>query len=154
MSFSASPAASSALREAGTGPMPMISGGTPATPHATIFARGFNPRRRASSASATTSAAAPSTIPLALPAVTRPSLPKEGLRAARPSRVVSGRPWSSFSTRTVRPRSFTSTGVISSAKTPRSAAAAAAFWLRSAYASIAPREMSCRRARLSEVWAM
>ena len=132
MSFNARPAASSALREAGTGPIPMISGGTPAMPHETILASGFRPRRRASSASATTSAAAPSTIPLALPAVTNPSLPNEGLRAARPSSVVSGRRWSSFSTRTVLPRSFTSTGVISSANAPRSTAAAAACWLRRA----------------------
>jgi len=33
-------------------------------------------------------------IPLALPAVTEPSLPKAGFSAARPSSVVSGRPWS------------------------------------------------------------
>ena len=72
-------------------------------------------------------------MPLALPAVTKPSLPNEGLSAASPASVVSGRGWSSSSTRTVlRPEAAASTGTISSLNTPRSRAAAAAFWLRSA----------------------
>ena len=132
----------------------MISGGTPATPQDTTRARGFRPRRRASSASATTSAAAPSTMPLALPAVTNESFPKEGFNAANPSSVVSGRMWSSASTVTVLRPWETSTGTISSLKTPALTAAAAAFWLRKAYASMASRVMPWRRARLSEVCAM
>ena len=47
--------------------MPMISGGTPTAAQATTRASGFLPRARASSPEATTRAAAPSTIPLALP---------------------------------------------------------------------------------------
>jgi hypothetical protein len=110
----------------------MISGGTPATAHEITRASGLRERRRASSSWATTRAAAPSTIPLALPAVTKPSFPNEGFSAARPSRVVSGRRWSSSSTRTVLRPEGASTGTISSLNTPRARAAAAAFWLRRA----------------------
>ena len=116
------PAASSALRDAGTGPMPMISGGTPGDApgddaRQRLQARGAAPRPRP----AMTSAAAPSTMPLALPAVTKPSLPNAGLSAARPSSVVSGRRWSSLldARSSCRPCA-TSTGTISSLNTPRS----------------------------------
>ena len=44
MSLTESDAASSALRDAGTGPMPMISGGTPATAHDTTRASGLRDR--------------------------------------------------------------------------------------------------------------
>ena len=110
-----------------------FAGGTPATPQDTMLARGVRPRRCASSREATTSAAAPSTIPLALPAVTKPSLPKAGLSAASPSSVVSGRGWSSASTRTVlRPCGDVDGHDLVLEDAARAAAAAAAFWLRSA----------------------
>ncbi len=60
-------------------------------PQETTEASGFRPRAPASPRPATTRAAAPSTMPLALPAVTDPSFPKAGRSAASPSRVVSGR---------------------------------------------------------------
>ena len=43
MSSMASPARSSALRDAGTGPMPMISGAQPATAMLLIRASGLRP---------------------------------------------------------------------------------------------------------------
>ena len=58
-------------------------------------AMGFRLRFSASSSGITTTAAPPSTIPLALPAVTEPFLPNAGFSFARLSIVVSGRRWSS-----------------------------------------------------------
>src|SRR6266852_2359709 len=54
------PARCSACREAGTGPIPMISGWTPATPHETIRPRGATPRARARLSVVTMTAGAPS----------------------------------------------------------------------------------------------
>src|SRR5437762_13978744 len=68
------PAFSRQRRDAGTGPMPMIDGSTPDEAKALIFAKGFNPNCAARSALMTSTAAAPSLIPEALPAVTDPSL--------------------------------------------------------------------------------
>src|SRR6266545_2449776 len=70
------PAFSSALREAGIGPVPMIFGSTPAVAHDAMRASGVTPRRLASDAFMTTNAAAPSLRPDALPAVTVPVLGK------------------------------------------------------------------------------
>ena len=70
---SSSRASSSTLRVAGSGPMPMIRGATPAVAAATTRARGVSPCRRAASSEATMSAQAPSLTPEALPAVTVPS---------------------------------------------------------------------------------
>src|SRR5213595_1857695 len=70
------PAFCSALRAAGAGPMPMYLGSTPATAHATRRPSGFKPCALAKSSPAITVAAAPSTIPDALPAVTSPSFLK------------------------------------------------------------------------------
>jgi hypothetical protein len=64
------PAFSSALREAGMGPVPMIAGSTPAVAHAAIRASGVSPRAAASLALIKTTTAAPSLIPDAFPAVT------------------------------------------------------------------------------------
>ena len=72
------PAFSSALREAGIGPVPMIAGSTPAVAHEAIRASGSMPRFSASSSVISTTAAAPSFRPAALPAVTVPSLEKAG----------------------------------------------------------------------------
>ena len=54
-------------------------------------ASGVRPRALAASPEAMTSAAAPSTMPLALPAVTTPSFLNTVGSAASPSSVVSGR---------------------------------------------------------------
>src|SRR5262245_58595500 len=69
-SFTLHPAFSSALRDAGIGPLPMICGSTPAVAHDAIRASGVMPRRSASDARITTTTAAPSLSPDALPAVT------------------------------------------------------------------------------------
>ena len=86
----------------GAGPFPLVlqrfyntsdaitSGRMPTTCHATMRARGFSPSASARDRVATTTAAAPSTMPEALPAVTIPSSPNAGLSAERPSSVVSG----------------------------------------------------------------
>ena len=88
MSFNESPAFRSAILVAGTGPMPMMSGSHPATPHDTMRPSGCF---FALSAVVTTTIAAPSTMPLALPAVTKPSFANAGFNFASPSSVVSGR---------------------------------------------------------------
>mmetsp|Transcript_1505 Transcript_1505/g.4692 ORF Transcript_1505/g.4692 Transcript_1505/m.4692 type:complete len:204 (-) Transcript_1505:760-1371(-) len=64
---------------AGTGPMPMIFGSTPALAYATTRPSGVPPSCAATDSAATTTAAAPSLMPDALPAVTVPSF----LNAAR-----------------------------------------------------------------------
>ena len=112
--------APSTLRTAGTGPTPITAGSTPATALATIArpdraarARGVAPR------SASTTAAAPSLMPAALPAVTcRPrGRPGAARRASRPSCPARG--CSSRSTRVDGPlRAGTSTATISRAKRP------------------------------------
>ena len=56
----------------------MIAGSTPAVAQETMRASGARPRRFASAAVISTSAAAPSLMPEALPAVTVPSLEKAG----------------------------------------------------------------------------
>ena len=65
------------------GPVPMIEGSTPQVAQDTIRPSGFTPRAWASSADISTTAAAPSLMPLALPAVTVPSLSKAGRSLAR-----------------------------------------------------------------------
>src|SRR5664279_3666630 len=70
MSSRVSPAFFNAILVDGTGPDPMILGSTPAIPQLTMRPSGFRPRFSASSSGITTTAAPPSTIPLALPAVT------------------------------------------------------------------------------------
>ena len=57
---------------AGTGPMPMIRGSTPALAQPRILARGVRPRLCAASADVRTSAAPPSVIPDDVPAVMMP----------------------------------------------------------------------------------
>ena len=69
--------------------MPMIDGSTPVVAQDTIFASGVMPRFLASSALIRTSAAAPSLMPDALPAVTEPpSLVKAGRSLPSASTVV------------------------------------------------------------------
>ena len=95
----------------------------------------------ARSADITTTAAPPSEICEALPAVMVPSLVKAGLSAASDSAVVPGRTPSSVSTRSGSPlRWGTCTGTISSASRPSLIAAAAFSWLAAAKASWRSRE--------------
>ena len=75
--------------------MPITVGSTPATADATKLPSGVAPSAWAFSSLAITSAAAPSLIPLAFPAVTVPPARKAGLSAASCSTVVSGRGCSS-----------------------------------------------------------
>ncbi len=104
----------------------MVRGSTPAAAEATIRAQGFNPRAAAASSLIKTSAAAPSLIPEALPAVTVPLDRKAGLSFASASLEESRRGLSSVSTSMGSPfRCGTGTGTISSANFPESMAAMA-----------------------------
>src|SRR4051812_50162994 len=84
------PAFSNAARDAGIGPVPMIAGSTPACAHDTMRASGVLPRLAASLAFISTTAAAPSLMPDALPAVTAPALAEGGGRLVMAFRVG---PW-------------------------------------------------------------
>src|ERR1700745_2003180 len=66
------PARASSLRTAGTGPIPITRGSTPATALPTNAPSGSTPRSRARSSDAMTSAAAPSLMPDEVAAVARP----------------------------------------------------------------------------------
>ncbi len=93
-------------------------------------ASGSRPSFSAAAAEATTSAAAPSLMPEALPAVTVPSFLKAGLSLASLSSEV-WRGCSSVSNSTGSPlRCGTSTATISSLKRPAAMAASARCWLR------------------------
>lgn len=75
---------------AGTGPKPMISGGTPTVEYATTRANGFKLCFDAADSEANRTDAAPSQIPDAEPAVTTPSFLKTGCSFANDSIVVFG----------------------------------------------------------------
>ena len=92
------PTRSSSLRTAGTGPMPITRGSTPATALPTNVPSGSTPSSRAFSSDATTSAAAPSLSPDELPAVTVPPGRNAGFSVASFSALVSGRGCSSRAT--------------------------------------------------------
>ena len=91
------PGALQGLVRAGTGPMPITDGSTPATAIARIRTFGFSPSSLARSSDMISRAAAPTLSGLALPAVTvPPSGMNAGLSAASASRLVSRRMhWSS-----------------------------------------------------------
>ncbi|MCY1528410.1 hypothetical protein D9M68_635140 [compost metagenome] len=128
------------LRTAGTGPMPITRGATPALAMPSTFARGVRPCFFTASADARIRATAPSFTPEALPAVTVLPSPLTGFSLARASRVVSGRRCSSRST-TVSPfLPLITTGTISSAKKPSAWARPARCWLRRAKRSWSARE--------------
>ncbi len=133
------PAFSSAVRIAGAGPMPMRLGSTPTAAQETMRPR--TRRSRARPAVVRTIIAAPSTMPEALPAVTKPSFSKAVGSPASASAVVSGRGCSSRSTRRARRPRPTSTGTTSSASLPLSQAAAARCWLCRANSSCSSREI-------------
>src|SRR3954463_8527489 len=80
---------------AGIGPSSILTGSQPTVVWSTIFARGVNPSSAALSALISRTAAAPSEICDALPAVMTPSSLKTVLSWLSASRLVSGRmPWS------------------------------------------------------------
>ena len=81
----------------------MIFGSTPVVQYERMRASGFRPELAAFFSVETTSAAAPSLMPDALPAVTVPSLVNAGLSAASFSAVVPARGYSSCVTRTGGP---------------------------------------------------
>ncbi len=115
-----------------------------------MVALGCQPNCFARSSSTMRTAAAPSLMPEALPAVTHPSSLKAGFSAARASREVS-RGCSSVA----KGSSFLrGTGTISSANRPLSMAARARSWLRRAQASISWRVMPVREAISSAVIPM
>ena len=96
----------------------MIAGSHPASSPPIHVAIGVTPSSFAFSSLITISAAAPSLIPDALPAVTIPSFLNAGRSFARPSFVIPLRGPSSVSTRIVSFFFFTSTGTISSLNLP------------------------------------
>ena len=182
MSATPTPARSMALRQAGTGPTPMILGSTPAWPQPVSLAMGVRPYLRTASPLATIRAAPPSLRPEALAAVTRwMRLPQcsawtasgEGskvwttvsLRSSGPtgkaprsfatlSAVVPGLGYSSTAKSTVSRFRRTGTGTISSAKRPLSMAATALHWEDAAKASSSSRVMPQRSQTFSAVVPM
>ncbi len=129
----AQPAFCSTMRIASTGVIITHLGSRPLVACATMRASGVRPRAAASAADITTSAAAPSFSPGALPAVTVPVGVKAGLSAARVIGVVSSRTDSSRSNTTAGPFfAAIDTGRISSAKAPAARAATALLWLAAA----------------------
>ena len=115
--------------------MPMTSGSTPATPQPTSRPIGRSPRSAGEGLVGHTSAAAPSQMPEALPAVTTPSFRKYGASLASTSGVVSGRMCSSAAQATSFRvfRSLTVTGDdLFAAIAPDAQAAPAPAWLRAA----------------------
>ncbi|MNI33975.1 hypothetical protein D3C73_879470 [compost metagenome] len=147
------PARSSALREAGIGPVPMMAASTPIVANEAIRASGVRPRRAASSSRISTTAAAPSFRPDALPAVTVPSFLKAGLRPARTSSVVA-RGFSSVSTMMSPLRVLIVTGTISALNRPSAIAAAAFVCEASANASCSSRVSAYLAATFSAVMPM
>ena len=78
--------------------MPMIRGSTPAWLYPASRPIGARPLRRTNDPEASTTAAAASLMPDALPAVTVPSFENAGRSLAIPSRLTSARTCSSVST--------------------------------------------------------
>ena len=83
---------------ANLGPMPMISGGTPATAKPRKRASGCRLKRLSAASLTTTTAPAPSEVCELLPAVTLPFAAKAGRSLASTSREVSARGPSSAAT--------------------------------------------------------
>ena len=124
----------------------------PATlPCAPISASTRTPARSAASADITTTAAAPSEICEAVPAVIVPSFPKAGRSLARASTVVPGRMPSSCVTVSVSPPAGPRAGMrdgtptISAANRPFLVAAAARWWDMAANSSCCSRVMPSSR---------
>ncbi len=125
-------------------------GSGPATrPKPTSSARGDSPSSSALARLMTTTAAAPSEIWDALPAVMVPSGEKAGLSRPNPSTVVSERMPSSVSTTSSSRRWRTVTGTISPASRPSLVAMHARWWLMAASSSCRARVMPARLAKAS-----
>ncbi|MCY1519273.1 hypothetical protein D9M68_540230 [compost metagenome] len=92
------PARASTLGIAAIGPMPMTSGGTPATAKPAKRASGLRLNSRRMRSDTRTTAAAPSDICELLPAVTLPRAANTGFSRASASALLSGRGPSSTST--------------------------------------------------------
>ena len=103
MSASERPVFSRTFWVAGTGPIPMISGSTPAQDQPITRASGSLPSARARDSLVSTIAAAPSVMPLELPAVTVPPGRNTAFSFASASIVVPGRGCSSPATVSVEP---------------------------------------------------
>ena len=85
------PAFSSTLRVAGAGPIPISDGSTPTVAQCVSRPIGVRPCAFTPRSDASRIAAAPSTMPEALPAVTQPFLLNAAGSFASPSIVESGR---------------------------------------------------------------
>ena len=68
--------------------MPMVAGSKPLVPNEAMRAKGLRPKAAAFLAVITTTAAAPSLRPEALPAVTEPALSNAGRKPAKASALV------------------------------------------------------------------
>ncbi|OQC05492.1 MAG: hypothetical protein BWX79_02280 [Alphaproteobacteria bacterium ADurb.Bin100] len=122
--------------------MPIVAGSRPLVPKAAMRAKGFRPRAAAFFALITTTAAAPSLMPDALPAVTDPALSKAGRRPASASAFVFLLMNSSALNRMGSPFFWAiDTVTISSLNLPAACAAAALVWLARARASCISRVM-------------
>src|SRR5262245_7219264 len=153
-SFGSQPARARQRLEAGTGPMPMYFGSTPADAKALMRARGLSPSSFAFREDAITRAAAPSLIPEALPAVTVPALSNAGLSAFIASSVAPWRTYSSSANITGPFFDGISTVTISSLKRPAFCAASALFWLLTANSSCSSRVTAYSLATFSAVMPM
>mmetsp|Transcript_14236 Transcript_14236/g.35525 ORF Transcript_14236/g.35525 Transcript_14236/m.35525 type:complete len:226 (+) Transcript_14236:152-829(+) len=149
------PALARHLRTAGTGPIPITRGSTPALAAATIRARTGVPVEAAYSSEATRSAAAPSFSPDALPAVTLPSFWKAGRSFASLSAVTPGLGYSSRAKSSGSPFFCgTGTATISRSNQPAAIAASARCCDAAAYSSCASRESEYCCAMFSAVMPM
>mmetsp|Transcript_15119 Transcript_15119/g.29832 ORF Transcript_15119/g.29832 Transcript_15119/m.29832 type:complete len:237 (+) Transcript_15119:468-1178(+) len=136
MSLSVSPAHASVFSIAGTGPYPMMEGSTPADAQATMRERGLRLCFLQASSLARMSDPAPSEMPEALPADTRPSFLNMLGSFARLSIVAAPPRGCSSTEKVVVPFLVTiSTGVISCAKRPSSWAFCQLCCDRRAYSS-------------------
>src|SRR4051812_37146807 len=148
------PAFFSAARDAGIGPVPMILGSTPAWPHDTMRPRIVLPSLAACLAVISTTAAAPSLMPEALPAVTVPSFSNAGFSLAIASTVAPWRGYSSSATMMSPLRDLMVTGTISSLNLPAFCAASALFCEWTANSSCWERVIWYWRATFSAVLPM
>ncbi len=124
-SVSCQPARSRQRRVAYTGAIPISAGSTPTLANARMRASTGSPSAWAFASLIIITAAAPSLIEEALPAVTEPKLSNAGCSRANPSALASARGCSSVSTIAVCPLRCVTMGTISSLKRPVSIAALA-----------------------------
>ena len=112
------PAFFSTFCVAGIGPVSMITGSEPTIICSTMRARGFSFSSFTFCSEATSTAAAPSTMPLELPAVITPPGLNAGCSATSPSMVDCGRTCSSVSNTLRSPLCVTSMGTMPFLKRP------------------------------------